>query len=396
MKPLSLSRKGCPFLNMNTRNLILAGLCIVPGLLSAQEEFTLNGKIGSTKPEAKIFIHYRDNGQSVLDSVKVSNGSFKYQGSVTAPTQAMLLLAADGQTMDALRELDEAPPMNSIYLAKGVIKVEGPDLGTAVVSGNSINDDFTVYKSRLKAIEEEFAALNEEYMAASDEQKQDEGFMGGLQAKAGVIYQKQGHINETFVKEHRNSYVSLTILDELASPENLADFIKPSFEALATELKLSKLGKSLEAKIAEMGKLAVGSLAPDFTLPDTAGNNLSLSSLRGKYVLVDFWASWCGPCRRENPTVVAAFHKFKDKNFTVLGVSFDKPGQKEAWMNAIKNDQLEQWPHVSDLKFWESPVVELYSIRGIPQNYLIDPEGKIVASNLRGPALEQKLAEILQ
>jgi len=138
----------------------------------------------------------------------------------------------------------------------------------------------------------------------------------------------------------------------------------------------------------------VNKSAPDFTLPDVNGKPVSLSSFKGKYVLVDFWASWCGPCRQENPTVVSAFQKFKDKNFTILGVSLDRPGQKENWVKAINDDNL-AWTHVSDLKFWESMVVNMYGIDGIPFNVLVDPAGKIIAERLRGEDLEKKLSEVL-
>jgi len=136
----------------------------------------------------------------------------------------------------------------------------------------------------------------------------------------------------------------------------------------------------------------VGKQAPEISLPDTEGRNVKLSSFRGKYVLVDFWASWCGPCRRENPNVVQAYNQFKNKNFTILGVSLDR--QKEPWEKAIVDDNL-NWTHISDLKYWQSEVVPIYQVESIPFNVLVDPDGKVVAENLRGSALEQKLQQVL-
>lgn len=175
------------------------------------------------------------------------------------------------------------------------------------------------------------------------------------------------------------------------SNEDLVALLNELVNKFPGRADIASIRNSIESQISKAGW--VGKSAPEISLPDTEGRLVKLSSYHGKYVLVDFWASWCAPCRRENPNVVEAYNKYKNKNFTILGVSLDS--KKESWKKAIVDDNL-NWTHVSDLKQWGSEVVPLYGIQGIPFNVLVDPEGKVIAENLRGEGLDQKLQEVLK
>lgn len=204
------------------------------------------------------------------------------------------------------------------------------------------------------------------------------------------------------LEKSNNPALSMFILGYYQSTANNAGYYLQAMDKSEVVMAIDKIAAKFPAHSGVASIKAtlqgwVGKQAPDFSLPDPNGKEIKLSSFRGKYVLVDFWASWCKPCRNENPNVVKVFNKFKDKNFTILGVSLDRPGQKDSWLKAIMDDNL-TWTHVSDLLEWNSPLVNLYKFgeQGIPYNVLINPEGVIIGEALRGEELEAKLAQVLK
>jgi len=372
-----------------TINYLMAMLLAFPVFVSAQSQnYILNGKIGQLSSPAKAYL-YNTNSRKI-DSIAITNGQFTFKGQIEEPQSAYLIINKMG-TGIRVAGIDGA----EIYLEAGVINVVTSDsLNNMKISGSKLNTENAKLQIGLKPIMKQMADANKEYMSASEEKKKSKEFTEEIQKKFKELGDQQNVVLMTYIKNNPNSLISLFSLKKCAGPVPDIAEIEPIFNTLSPAVKSTKQGKDFAVNIAKLKNTAIGAVAPNFTQADTLGKAVSLHDFKGKYVLIDFWASWCGPCRAENPNVIKAFAKFKDKGFTILGVSLDNPNAKDKWLKAIHDDQL-TWTQVSDLKGWKNEVAQLYYIQSIPQNFLVGPDGKIVAKNLRGEELTNKLAELL-
>ena len=367
------------------KKLIFAILLFSQAVVFAQSgDFFVKGKIGCLNKPAKLFLVYN---RMIADSAVLNNGEFKFNGTISQPTEAYLTLnkAGNGFADDIYVKF---------YLETGgVINVVSSDsLENAKITGTKNNDDEERYKTLMMPIEHRDGELETRDTSASEDQKKSPQFLKELELLNKNLEKERKAENKKFITENPSSLVSLDALYSFAMYSDYND-VSSLFDILSPSVKNSPRGKSYAETIEKMHAVGIGSIAPDFELPDTANNTVKLSSFKGKYLLLDFWASWCPICRESAPGVVKAYNIYKNKDFNILSVSLDKPGDKQKWLNAIHHDGL-LWTQVSDLKFWQSPVVALYKLTALPQNFLIDPNGKIIARDLDGNELSAKLAEV--
>jgi len=362
----------------------------------AQKGFTISGDVSKVKdPIAKVYLNYYADGKSTMDSAEVIDGKYSFTGTLTDPVMGSLRAKyQEVPGAKTIKAISYNRDIKQVFLENSKIKVSSVDsFANATIKGSKSHTAYVSWTDLTKEETAQSAALNKEY--SEYYKKKDQAGMDKIDAAFDKLTEQKNIKNKQYLKDNASSPIAMFVLKQYAGYDINADDVEPLFLALPEALRESPAGKDMSEKIETAKKTGIGKMAMDFTQNDTLGNPVSLSSFRGKYVLIDFWASWCGPCRQENPNVVKAFNAYNSKGFTVLGVSLDQPTAKDKWMKAIHDDKL-TWTQVSDLKYWKNDVAVQYGIQAIPQNFLIDPQGKIVGKNLRGEALNKKLAELFK
>lgn len=343
---------------------------------------TISGKVGFPQEGQIVIQELKNGGSGWQDTIKLkSNYTFSKKVKISEPGYYKINFY-NRQFVDLI-----------VYKSDLEVNVDGNNpSGFQEVKGSPEIDLIREVQEILQEAERspEIARLNQEFSVAV--QSRDDVKMAALQE----AYMKEIEKSHDKVAELlRNAPASLGVINLLQSNVIDRDKYMDTYQKVAEKLKREwpnvEHAKQFVSMVDKMKAIAIGQIAPEIALPDTTGQVVKLSSMKGKYVLVDFWAKWCGPCRKENPNVVRAYKQYKDKGFTVFGVSLDR--SKQDWMRAIREDGL-TWTHVSDLKYWQSEAAKTYNITGIPFSLLLDPNGVIIAKNLRGQALDAKLAEI--
>ena len=357
--------------------------------------FKIKGDVNSVNPNVEwVYFQYLADGEWKTDSIKPKNGKYRFNGRVAEPQAGRLrvkyLAGSDGIIPATNNKRDIA----TIFLEKGKINVISMDIFSNIkVIGSESHTEYIKLNSALKPFIDKMDVLftiNREHRKNKDSLN-----IKKIEAEIDLVAKERNeNIYAKYVRENPNSPLALYALRQYAGWDIDPDKAEPLFDMLPLATKQWPSAIELKELIEIAKKTGIGRIAMDFTQNDTLGKPITLSSFRGKYLLIDFWASWCGPCRVENPNVVRAFHKYKDKGFDILGVSLDRSWEKEKWIKAIHDDRL-TWTQVSDLKFWNNEVAKQFGIKAIPQNLLLDPEGKIIAKNLRGDELDKRLEEFI-
>jgi thiol-disulfide isomerase/thioredoxin len=353
---------------------LLTGICLSLSAQQTRLSYTIKGDIAGWKG-AMLYLFFAGGA---VDSLAISGGKFSYTGSVSEP---QMIYLSDGTSFT-----------KGFYVEGAPVDIRGASSSVKELSitGGKTQQEFNALNASTRLHETQRAKLLADSAAA--QLAGDKLALADIKTRLEKLGSTDQQVLKPFILSHPKSFVSLDKIRTMgynATFEQVSGFYKD----IDPELKKSQAAKKLEESLLVLKKGGNGQKMIDFTQADISGKPVRFSSFKGKYVLVDFWASWCGPCRAENPNVLQVYQTYSAKGFTVIGVSLDD--SKAKWEKAVKDDKL-PWSQVSDLKGWKNEVSTYYGIHSIPSNYLVDPSGIIIARNLRGAELEKKLAELIK
>ncbi|HQT22056.1 MAG: hypothetical protein B7X86_03405 [Sphingobacteriales bacterium 17-39-43] len=370
------------------KHIIYFSILLVCPLISSgqQASYSINGTVSNPEIKSLYFTEssFFNNVKPKVQKVNILDGKFNIKGDFNEPVPVFLSIDQDFKK-------DPASTKQFILDSGNISVLINGGLNDALISGSKAQDDMQRLSSGQAPYFEKLNQIGKDAELKSQSGISPDSIAALYRIPFRDVNRELLEFQRSFVKENPTAFASLLLIPSIAGSKFNFFEADSLLSGLSSAIQNSSTAKLVNDYIDSEKKTSIGAIAPDFALSDTSGKAIPLSSLKGKYVLLDFWAAWCGPCRQENPNVVNAYKQFKDKGFTVFGVSLDR--DKKSWLAAIREDNL-NWQHVSDLKYWGSEAAALYKVSSIPRNFLLDPNGKIIGRDLRGPDLLDRLNEL--
>lgn len=360
------------------------------GLISCEDDkgYYLSGNVEGVEDGKKVFISEID-GQTrspkVVDTVLIKNGSFELDMPET-----------DLPNLSFIRI--EGVNGNVVFISENKpiqFNINKDSIRTSQVSGGKENQALSEYLAHLKKLNNKMVKMQKQMRDAMV--SRDTAELQRLREAQAELRDNDKNFKQELFERNKDSFLSIMILTDMLNMRTHGSAeVREMYSEVSDRIKQTPLAQSLKDELDKRKAAEVGSKAPSFSGPNPDGEQIALNENLGKVTIVDFWAAWCKPCRVENPNLVRTYNKFKDQGLNIISVSLDRPGQKDRWIQAIEEDKLGQWKHVSNLQFWNEPIAKKYGVTSIPATFILNEEGTIVAKNLRGDDLENKIGELLQ